>query len=639
MCGIVGFTHRTRVLDSSYIRRAVQALIHRGPDQQGIYEGQDVDLGAVRLKIIDMVDGAQPMISDDGDTVLVFNGEIYNCAELREQLAASGFRFESRSDTEVVLKAFRLWDTECFRRFRGMFALGIWSNSQKRLVLARDRMGIKPLFFHRSATDILFASEIKGLFEHPAVQRRFNLDAFNRYLALNYVAGSQSMVDGVERVKPGHVIEWVAGKTYTYPYWSLPDGPPRSWHLEDAKAELHTLLRQSVREHLVADVPVGIWASGGLDSSTVVHYAAETGARLKTFSVTFNGRGFDEGSYCRELSRYYGTEHFEFDLNESVDLAGATEQFAYYSDDPCGDSGALPVWFLSKVSRREVTVALSGEGADELFGGYVTYLADRYHRWTQGLPRTLRSAACSLSQCWPVSDEKLSFEYKLKRFWRGSMLTPEEAHVFWNGGFCEGEKRELFPGSDAGAIRSLLQHMPAESGLSRYLQFDLKFYLPDDILCKVDRMSMAHSLEVRPPFLDHRICEFALSLPEELKIRQSRLKFVLRELMATRLPRSILTRKKVGFDIPAHAWLRGALKPLLLDTVTKEAVEATGLFSWPAVERILNDHLARRRNWGYHLWGLMILLLWARKWKITAASSSYSLPRRSSLVASTVLRT
>lgn len=639
MCGIVGFTHRTRVLDSSYIRRAVQALIHRGPDQQGIYEGRDVDLGAVRLKVIDMVDGAQPMISDDGDTVLVFNGEIYNCAELREELAASGFRFESRSDTEVVLKAFRLWDTDCFRRFRGMFALGIWSNSQKRLVLARDRMGIKPLFFHRSATDILFASEIKGLFEHPAVQRRFNLDAFNCYLALNYVAGSQSMVDGVERVKPGHVIEWVAGKTFTYPYWSLPDGPPRSWHLEDAKAELHTLLRQSVREHLVADVPVGIWASGGLDSSTVVHYAAETGARLKTFSVTFKGRDFDEGSYCRELSRYYGTEHFEVDLNESVDLAGATEQLAYYSDDPCGDSGALPVWFLSKVSRKEVTVSLSGEGADELFGGYVTYLADRYHRWTQGLPRTLRRAACSLSECWPVSDRKLSFEYKLKRFWHGSMLTPEEAHVFWNGGFREGEKRELFPRSDAGAIRRLLQHMPAESGLSRYLRFDLNFYLPDDILCKVDRMSMAHSLEVRPPFLDHRICEFALSLPEELKIRRSRLKFVLRELMATKLPRSILTRKKVGFDIPAHAWLRGALKPLLLDTVTKEAVEATGLFAWPAVERILDDHLARRRNWGYHLWGLMTLLLWARKWKITGASSSYSSPQRSSLVASTVLRT
>src|SRR5215475_8874021 len=631
MCGIVGFTHRMRVLDSSYIRRAVQALIHRGPDQQGIYEGQDVDLGAVRLKVIDMVDGAQPMISDDGDMVLVFNGEIYNCAELREQLAASGFRFESRSDTEVVLQA--------FRRFRGMFALALWSNLQKRLVLARDRMGIKPLFIHRSATDILFASEIKALFEHPAVQRRFNLDAFNYYLTLNYVAGSQSMVDGVERVKPGHVIEWVAGKTCTYPYWSLPDGPPRSWHLEDAKAELHTLLRQSVREHLVADVPVGIWASGGLDSSTVVHYAAETGARLKTFSVTFNGRDFDEGSYCRELSRYYGTEHFEFDLNESVDLAGATEQFAYYSDDPCGDSGALPVWFLSKVSGREVTVSLSGEGADELFGGYVTYLADRYHRWTQGLPRTLRSAACSLSECWPVSDKKLSFAYKLKRFWHGSMLTPEEAHVFWNGGFCEGERRELFPGADAGAIRRLLQHIPAESGLSRYLRFDLNFYLTDDILCKVDRMSMAHSLEVRPPFLDHRICEFALSLPEELKIRQSRLKFVLRELMATKLPRSILTRKKVGFDIPAHAWLRGALKPLLLDTVTKEAVEATGLFSWPAVERILNDHLARRRNRGYHLWGLMILLLWARKWKIKAASSSCSLPQRSSLVASTVLRT
>jgi len=286
-----------------------------------------------------------------------------------------------------------------------------------------------------------------------------------------------------------------------------------------------------------------------------------------------------------------------------------------------------------------VTVALSGEGADELFGGYITYLADRYHGWTRRLPRPVRRAALSMADFWPVSDEKISFGYKLKRFWAGSMLPSEEAHVFWNGAFAEDEKRAFFLRSDARAIQTLLGAMPPESGLNRFLQFDLRFYLPDDILCKVDRMSMAHSLEVRPPFLDHRICEFALSLPEELKIRQSRLKFVLRELMAAKLPRAILNRKKAGFDIPAHDWLRGALKPLLMDTITKEAVEGTGLFSWAGVETLLRDHMDRRRNRGYQLWGLMILLLWARKWNVQAGSSSSFSPPRSSLVASPVLHT
>jgi asparagine synthase (glutamine-hydrolysing) len=639
LCGIVGFTHTTRVLRPSCIRNAVQSLIHRGPDQQGVYETEDISLGAVRLIIVDRVHGNQPMISEDGDIVLVFNGELYNHAEIRRQLIRVGSHFRSSSDTEVVLEAFREWDMDCFRRFRGMFAVGIWVNSQKRLVLARDRIGIKPLFFYQCGKDLFFASEIKALFQHPDMDLRINVDALNCYLRLNYVPGPQSMVDGVEKLRPGHIFEWSNGRTALRSYWTLPSSPPLRWDLEDAKAELHTLLKQSVREHLTCDVPVGIWASGGLDSSTVVHYAAESGMRPKTFSITFHGHHCDESEFIREVSQRYGTDHSSFDLNTDLDLASAIEQFAYYSDDPCADAGALPVWFLSKLSRKDVTVALSGEGADELFGGYITYLADRYRRWAQALPLSIRRAAFSVARRWPVSDEKIGFEYKLKRFWYGSMLSPEDAHVFWNGAFSEHEKKEILFPSDAAPLRTLLQEMPGASGLNRYLQFDLRCYLPDNILCKIDRMSMAHSLEVRPPFLDHRICEFAFSLPEQLKIRQSRLKFVLRELMATKLPRSILNRRKVGFDIPAHAWLRGALKPLLLDTVTKAAVEESGLFCWPGIQSILTDHLERRRNWGYHLWGLMIFLLWARRWKVFAGSSLSSSPQPSFSDASTVFRT
>jgi len=620
VCGIAGFTQTNYRLEPSCIRNAVRALLHRGPDQQGIYESPDVSLGAVRLRIIDLIGGDQPLISADGDTVLVFNGEIYNHRELRDQLRAKGYRFSSCSDTEVVLHAFREWDTRCFSRLRGMFAIAIWTPSQKRLVLARDRVGIKPLYFYRAGTDLFFGSEIKAILEHPGVERQIDIDALNCFLRLNYVPAPYTMVDGIRKLPPGNLLEWIDGKTRFRTYWQ-PPAETRRRTLEDAKEELDSLLRDSVREHLVSDVPIGIWASGGIDSSTILHYASESSTALKTFSVTFKGRKFDESRYITETANHYDTDHYELDLHEDLDLQYAIEQFAYYSDEPCADAGALPVWFLSQMSRREVTVALSGEGADELFGGYITHTADRYARWMRRVPAHIRSKGMDLLRHWPVSDEKISFEYKLKRFVQGSFMPPEQAHVFWAGTFCEEEKARLFLQAKDRPLKDLLERVNGNSELEKNLRFDLHYYLPDDILCKVDRMSMAHSLEVRPPFLDHRICEFAMSLPADLKIRGSRLKFLLRELMKDKLPSAILRRSKAGFDIPAHEWLRGTLRPLLLDVITPCAVKESGLFRWNEVDRLLKDHLERRANSGYHLWGLMILFLWMKKWKIQTSPS------------------
>jgi len=600
-------------------------LVHRGPDQQGIYESSDVSLGAVRLRIIDLNGGDQPIISEDGDVILVFNGEIYNHGELRDQLRARGCRFVSSTDTEVVLHAFREWGIDCLKRFRGMFALAIWIRSQKRLVLARDRIGIKPLYFCRAGSDLLFGSEIKALLQDPAVERQIDLDALNCFLRLNYVPAGYTMVRGIEKLLPGHVLEWTDGQTRSYAYWQ-PATDIRHRTLEDAKEELDGLLRDSVREHLVSHVPLGIWASGGIDSSTIIHYASELSSmRLKTFSITFKGRSFDESGYIAAISKRYGTDHVELDLNGGLHLENAIEQSVYYCDDPCADAGALPVWFLAEMSRRDVTVALSGEGADELFGGYITYLADRYANWFRRIPANLRAGGLTLLRHWPVSDEKISLEYKLKRFLQGSFMPPEQAHIFWTGTFSEHEKARLLENSQGHAVAGLLERVVGPRGvgtpeLDRYLRFDLQYYLPDDILCKVDRMSMAHSLEVRPPFLDHRICEFALSLPVNMKIRGSKLKFILRELMKDKLPPSILRRGKTGFDIPAHEWLRGRLKPLLLDVLSEQSVNDTGLFRWREVECLLKDHLERRANSGYHLWGLMILFLWMKKWKIQSPS-------------------
>jgi len=568
------------------------------------------------------------MVSDDGDTVLVFNGEIYNHAELRRLLQDIGYRFISSSDTEVVLHAFREWDIQCFSRFRGMFSLAIWTKSKKRLVLARDRIGIKPLYFCHVGKDVLFASEIKAILEHTAVERRLDIDGLNCFLRLNYVPAPYSMVEGIEKLPPGHLLEWIDGKTRFHAYWR-PPSEVRRRSVEEAREELDYLLRDSIREHLISDVPVGIWASGGIDSSTILHYASEVSSMpLKTFSITFNGRSFDESRYIARVSERYGTDHRQLDLNEDVDLEKAIQQFAYYSDEPCADAGALPVWFLAEMSRKDVTVVLSGEGADELFGGYITYNADRYARWLRQVPARIRAGGLGLLRHLPVSDEKISFEYKLKRFFQGSFMAPEQAHIFWAGTFSEREKAKLFLRSEDRPVAELFDPLRGDSELERHLRFDLQYYLPDDILCKVDRMSMAHSLEARPPFLDHRICEFALSLPVDMKIRGSRLKFILRELMKDKLPPAILRRSKVGFDIPAHEWLRGTLKPFLLNVVTEASVKETGIFSWKEVESLIKDHLERRVNSGYHLWGLMILFLWMKKWKIQPSSQplDYKIP-------------
>jgi asparagine synthase (glutamine-hydrolysing) len=627
LCGIAGFTHRNWVPDPDRIRQAISTLIHRGPDQQGVFQSDIFSMGATRLKIIDLESGDQPMFAEDAGVGIVFNGEIYNHLEIRAELEKLGHPFRSHCDTETVLRAFVEWDTECFLRLRGMFAVALWRASGRRLILARDRMGIKPLYVARRGEDIFFGSEIKAIFIHPEMDRRLSLDGLDCYLSLNYAPGPWTLVEGIEKLAPGQWMEWRDGEVRRESFWSLPIGVSRKWTLQSAQLELDSLLHQSIREHLLSDVPLGMWLSGGVDSSTILHYAAtESGSPLKTFSISFRGRSFDETAYIREVAARYHTDHEELDLNPDSDLDSAIEKFAYYNDEPSADAGALPVWFLSRLSKEKTTVALSGEGADELFGGYLTYRANDLARRMRRLPAGVLGLALDAFRRWPVSDEKISFEYKAKRFLEGCLMAADRAHVHWNGTFSGTEKQSLLRLRPPSALDSILEGLRAlssvEGDLAPYLWFDQKYFLPDDILAKVDRMSMAHSLEVRPPFLDHRIVEFAASLPASLKIRGSRQKIVLKELMKGKLPPAILDRKKIGFDIPAHEWLRGPLRPLLVETLTAGVSEHAGLFRGDVIEGLLRDHLERRTNAGFHLWGLMILFLWMKNWRIQSASSS-----------------
>ena len=621
LCGIAGFTHKNRNAPHGRIQQALATLHLRGPDQQGAFATESFSCCAARLKIIDLQCGNQPILENAGEWGIVFNGEIYNHLELRAELENLGHQFSSHSDTEAVLKAFLQWDTACFERLRGMFAVALWNKPQKRLVLARDRMGIKPLYYARVGEDLYFGSELKSLFVHPEIPRRLSPEGLDCYLALNYVPCPWTLIDGIKKIPPGEWLQWQDGAITTGSYWQLPFGHIRQISLQEAKEELDSLMAQSVKEHLLSDVPLGVWLSGGVDSTSILHYAAKaTSSRLKTFSISFRGRTFDETQYIRRAVEQYNTDHEEMDLNPSVDLQGAIEEFAYYSDEPSADAGALPVWFLSKLCKHKTTVALSGEGADELFGGYLTYRANRIAHNLRKFPGAIPSLGLGILRRWPVSDEKLGFEYKATRLFEGVRMAPEFAHAYWNGTFAHDEINTLvqkpLPDSLADVLGSIRRLPPTNDDLAPYLWLDQKYYLADDILVKSDRMSMAHSVEVRPAFLDHRIVEFAATLPASLKIAGSRQKVILKELMADKLPPAILTRKKMGFDIPAHQWLRGPLRPLLEDAVDFAMREYGAFFRKDRITQLMDRHFRKEINVGYHLWGLLILFLWMKKWQV-----------------------
>ncbi len=623
MCGIAGYSHLHKPQDRSDLERSLASISHRGPDQQGVFYSGSLSMGARRLRVMDIECGDQPFSSFDGDITLVFNGEIFNHRELRAELESAGYTFRSHCDTEVVLHAFHHWGNTAFRRLRGMFAAALWIRSERRLVLARDRMGIKPLYYCQQGGEIYFGSEMKCILAHPVVERRLSVDGLNCYLSLNYVPGPFTMIDGIFKLMPGHLLEWRNGEAEIHSYLTprVTENAPNT--LNEAAEELDTLMRQSVTEQLDSDAPLGIWLSGGLDSSTILHYASAASARpLKTFSITFNGRSFNDGNFIHEVSQHYGSEHTELNLDGDCDLVGAIQDISYHADEPNADAGAVPLWFLSRMTREHVTVSLSGEGADELFAGYLTHKADRYAAVARRVPAWMRKTALAGARLLPVSDDKIGLEYKIKRFLEGSLLSPEYAHIFWNGTFSETEKSSLFHHASPHPLAGIVAGMNDGRGLERFLQFDQSYYLPDDILSKVDRMSMAHAVEVRPPFLDSRIVDFAARLPERFKLRGSTSKLVLRHLMRDKLPTSVLTRPKIGLDIPIHEWFRGSLRGFLQDTLSRDAILDTGIFAWPAVEQFIGKHLRRETNSGYHLWGLVTLLTWMERWNIQAPSAA-----------------
>jgi asparagine synthase (glutamine-hydrolysing) len=605
MCGICGIASSHGPADLDRIAAMSATLVHRGPDSFGEYVDGPVAIAARRLSIIDLETGDQPIANEDGTIHVVQNGELYNYRELRRELERAGHRFRTSGDTEVLLHLYEEYGDAFAARLRGMFAVAIWDARRRRLVLARDRFGIKPLYYRDVDGELWFASELRAL-----PRGEIDLDALEAFLAFNSIPAPLTIFREVRKLPAGHMLSWEDGKVHLERF-ARPAPAVEERNDEEAELveELRARLRDSVRAHLVSDVPVGVLLSGGVDSSLLAALAAEESSEpVRTFSIGFEERSFDELADARRVAKRYGTQHRELVLRP--DAALLLPALAEAFDEPFADSSALPTYLVSQLAASDVKVALSGEGGDELFGGYYTYTADLLAARVGGLAR----AARPLVERLPSSDARASFDYRAKRFVRAAHLPALERHHGWKEIFSPELRAELTGRRNGFDPVDVLRARYAETAgaeeLARLQDVDLGVYLVDDLLVKTDRASMAHSLEARVPYLDTAVTNLALALPTRHKVRALAKKVLLRKAAEPLLPPEIVHGKKRGFSIPAAAWLRGELEPFARDTLAPDRLRRQGFFRPETVARVLDDHVSGREDLSRQLWGLLAFTLW-----------------------------
>jgi asparagine synthase (glutamine-hydrolysing) len=607
MCGICGIASARGAASPDRLAEMSGTLVHRGPDSDGVFVEGPVGLAARRLAIIDLRTGDQPISNEDGRITVVQNGEIYNYQELRRELERAGHRFSTSGDTEVLVHLYEEHGKGFAERLRGMFAVALWDADRTRLVLARDRYGIKPLYYREVDGELTFASELRAL-----PRGEIDLAALEAFLAFNSIPAPLTIFREARKLPPGHVLIWEKGRSELTRYARpapVPAPDVRGDEEAELVEELRARLRDSVRAHLVSDVPVGVLLSGGIDSATLAALAAEELSEpLRTFSIGFEERSFDELGDARLVAQRYETNHRELVLRP--DAALLLPALAEAFDEPFADSSALPTYLVSQLAAEDVKVALSGEGGDELFGGYYTYAADLLAQRTGWTAPFLRPLVERL----PTSSARASFDYKAKRFVRAAHLPPLERHHGWKEIFSPDARAELtgrrsdFDPVDL--LRSRFEETEGAELLARLQDVDLGTYLVDDLLVKTDRASMAHSLEARVPFLDSVVTNFALALPTRHKVRGLRKKVLLRKAAAPLVPPELLRRRKRGFSIPAAAWLRGELEPFARETLSPDALRRQGFFHPETVTRLIDDHVAGREDLSRQLWGLLAFTLW-----------------------------
>jgi asparagine synthase (glutamine-hydrolysing) len=626
MCGIAGRFNfeRLRSVDPAVLQAMTDAIRHRGPDADGHYLDGAIGLGHRRLSIIDLSTGDQPIGNEDGTVQVVFNGEIYNFAELRAELAGAGHHFRTGSDTEVIAHGYEAWGDRCVERFRGMFAFALWDGSRRRLLLARDRLGVKPLYYAELPGGIVFGSEIKAILEDPDVPRDWSPSAIDAYLSLLYVPAPETVYHAVRKLPPAHILVAEPGRTRISRYWDLDftgDGDPtrEEHYLEGLDAKL----REAVSLRLISDVPLGAFLSGGIDSSTVVAYMRETSAsRPVTISVGFDQGPFDESEHARTVAEALDCEFHQLTANPRV--AELLPRLAWHFDEPFADSSAVPTYYVSKAARELVTVALSGDGGDELWAGYPNHRVDVWEQKVRSALGPFGRAAGVLARALPLS-------MKGARSLRRLAMQPDQAyalkHVY--GMFEPDGKSRLYSDGFAASVsacdplerfRGLYQRCRSAEPLDRSMYVDSQTYMIDDVLTKVDRMSMAVSLEAREPLLDHRLLEFAARVPASLKFRNGQSKYLLRRVLERKVPPAILARRKQGFAAPIGSWLRQSLVEMTDSLLLDGRLRDRGLFEQREVARLWRDHRSGRADHSHRIWQLVMLELWFRQFVDRASS-------------------
>ena len=625
MCGIAGWVG-VRGGGRDVLDAMLRALEHRGPDDTGRYLDGQAALGMTRLSIIDLVTGRQPMSSDDGTATLVFNGEIYNFRDLRVELQARGRRFVTRSDTEVLLRAWEEWGEACVDRLRGMFAFAVWDAGRRRLLLARDRVGKKPLYYWHRDGVLVFASEPKALLRHPAVGRELDLEVLEHYAAFGYTPAAHSIFEGIAKLPPAHVATLDGGVLTLRRYWTLPAGTPASATAvpaDELRARVRHAVRDAVRARLEADVPLGVFLSGGVDSSVIVACMRELNVgRVATFTIGFAAdASHDERAYARAVARRFETEHHEEVLEpKAADLVAAVVR-AF--DEPFADSSAIPTLAVAEAAARQLKVALSGIGGDEVFGGYPRYLGVRLCEAWARVPRLLRAGPEALARrLLPDSPASRNLGDWARRFADGAARPMPERYVGWTRFFDAPALAALvtpalghaFDGDVETAHRAAWATRGHDDAVDGAWRIDLATYLPDDLLTMADRMTMARSLELRAPFCDHRLIELSLTMPPATKLAGGTLKALLKAAFADVLPAEVVRRRKQGFMIPLGSWLRTELRHLLDDALAPERVRARGLWRPEVVSRLVDEHVAGVRTHSDRLWTLLVLELWMREY-------------------------
>ena len=628
MCGIVGIVERNleQPVSPDELTRMVRALRHRGPDDEGSVVLPGVGLAMCRLSIIDVEGGQQPFESEDGTVHLVANGEIYNFETLRDELTELGHRFRSRADIEVLMHAYEEWGESFLQRVHGMFALALWDGRTRTLMAARDRAGEKPIYYTETPKGFLMASEIKALLIRSEVDRTVDLEALDQFLTYEYVIAPRTIFAAIKKLPPAHFLTYRNGIMAVTRYWDAAAVAPRSWTDDDAADALREALARSVSSQMMSDVPLGAFLSGGIDSSSIVALMSDacrdSGGSVNTFSIGFSDDSYNELPYAREVANRFATNHRERTVEP--DLLRLFDKLVVHLDEPFADVSLFPTYLVSQIASEHVKVTLSGDGGDELFGGYDTYVADQLaRRFARVVPRSAMGALARMTALFPPSERKKGFVNKVKRFMQGIASAPSSIeHYRWMTFLSSDSKRRLYTRdlqvalTDSDVYRPVqdcLREVGTDDLLNRQLYVDLRLYLADDILVKVDRMSMATSLETRAPFLDVDVMELAFSMPGHLKIRRGERKYVLKRALRDVLPESVIHRSKEGLSIPMKNWLKRELFPLMEDLLSAERISRRGWFNQAVVRSKIDAHMAGRENHAHTLFSLMVLERWAKE--------------------------